>query len=291
MPTTCWAWRQTHLQVGERAACIACLHLYPQPACRPAVPPLTFTCLMIPDAITIPLPDTLKHLPAVPRCAPVPAGEIKKRYWRLSLLIHPDKCDHPQANDAFQAVTAAAKELQVRRWQRPMISACSSCHCLQQLQLQGAATRSSYCCTAAQRHSGTAAHVGLLPADPPAPAFLHCCNASSSRLPQDAALRKKVDERREEAELRREFEVAAAQEERERQWRIARGEATAADLAGPAALGPASRDTWMTELPPERRTDGPPVMPTVRGCWAAHGRRAGSCSAANNHSTGPQCVP
>jgi curved DNA-binding protein CbpA len=46
----------------------------------------------------------------------VPAGEIKKRYWRLSLLIHPDKCDHPQANDAFQAVTAAAKELQVRRW-------------------------------------------------------------------------------------------------------------------------------------------------------------------------------
>jgi hypothetical protein len=82
-------------------------------------------------------------------------------------------------------------------------------------------------------------------------------------LPQDAALRKKVDERREEAELRREFEVAAAQEERERQWRIARGEATAADLVGPAAAGPASRDTWMTELPPERRTDGPPVMPTV----------------------------
>ncbi len=42
---------------------------------------------------------------------------MKKRYWRLSLLIHPDKCDHPQAHDAFQAVTAAAKELQARsRW-------------------------------------------------------------------------------------------------------------------------------------------------------------------------------
>ena len=42
------------------------------------------------------------------------AGDIKKRYWRLSLLIHPDKCDHAQALEAFQAVTRAAKELQVR---------------------------------------------------------------------------------------------------------------------------------------------------------------------------------
>ena len=39
---------------------------------------------------------------------------MKKRYWRLSLLIHPDKCDHPKAHDAFQAVTGAAKELQAR---------------------------------------------------------------------------------------------------------------------------------------------------------------------------------
>lgn len=41
------------------------------------------------------------------------AADIKKRYWRLSLLIHPDKCDHPRANDAFQAVSRAAKDLQV----------------------------------------------------------------------------------------------------------------------------------------------------------------------------------
>jgi DnaJ-class molecular chaperone len=39
------------------------------------------------------------------------AGDIKKRYWRLSLLIHPDKCAHPQANSAFQAVSKAAKVL------------------------------------------------------------------------------------------------------------------------------------------------------------------------------------
>jgi hypothetical protein len=50
------------------------------------------------------------RLPPHPR---LPAGEVKKRYWRLSLLIHPDKCSHPRAHDAFQAVTAAAKELQV----------------------------------------------------------------------------------------------------------------------------------------------------------------------------------
>lgn len=41
------------------------------------------------------------------------AADIKKRYWRLSLLIHPDKCPHLRANDAFQAVSKAAKDLQV----------------------------------------------------------------------------------------------------------------------------------------------------------------------------------
>ncbi len=39
--------------------------------------------------------------------------DVKKRYWRLSLLIHPDKCDHPRAQDAFNAVSQAAKDLQV----------------------------------------------------------------------------------------------------------------------------------------------------------------------------------
>lgn len=39
---------------------------------------------------------------------------VKKTFWRLSLLIHPDKCRHPRANDVFQAVTKAAEALQVR---------------------------------------------------------------------------------------------------------------------------------------------------------------------------------
>ena len=38
---------------------------------------------------------------------------VKKAFRRLSLLIHPDKCQHPRANDAFQAVTKAAEALQV----------------------------------------------------------------------------------------------------------------------------------------------------------------------------------
>lgn len=42
------------------------------------------------------------------------SGEVKKKYWRLSLLIHPDKCSHPRANDAFQAVSKVSKDLQVR---------------------------------------------------------------------------------------------------------------------------------------------------------------------------------
>jgi DnaJ family protein C protein 8 len=33
--------------------------------------------------------------------------DIKGRYRRISALVHPDKCAHPAANDAFQAVKAA----------------------------------------------------------------------------------------------------------------------------------------------------------------------------------------
>lgn len=38
--------------------------------------------------------------------------DIKRKYWKLSLMIHPDKCDHPNADDAFQAISQAAKDLQ-----------------------------------------------------------------------------------------------------------------------------------------------------------------------------------
>ncbi|KAK9803593.1 hypothetical protein WJX72_003080 [[Myrmecia] bisecta] len=113
------------------------------------------------------------------------SGEIKKRYWRLSLLIHPDKCPHPRANEAFQAVSKAAKAL------------------------------------------------------------------------QDQSRRSAIDRQREDDVLRRHAVAAAEQQERERQWRMVRGEATAEDLAGPVQRGPAARDSWMTDLPVERRPKPP----------------------------------
>eukprot|EP00250_Pteridium_aquilinum_P019064 c24275_g7_i1 orf=362-2197(+) len=42
----------------------------------------------------------------------VTADLLKKRYWKLSLLVHPDKCTHPQANQAFTALNQAFKDLQ-----------------------------------------------------------------------------------------------------------------------------------------------------------------------------------
>ena len=47
------------------------------------------------------------------------AAIIKKRYWRLSLMIHPDKCSHTLAHAAFDAVAQAAKALQVQQSQQP----------------------------------------------------------------------------------------------------------------------------------------------------------------------------
>ncbi|KAB1220665.1 hypothetical protein CJ030_MR3G009385 [Morella rubra] len=40
------------------------------------------------------------------------SDNVKKRYWKLSLLVHPDKCPHPQAHQAFIKLNKAFKELQ-----------------------------------------------------------------------------------------------------------------------------------------------------------------------------------
>ncbi|XP_057532601.1 uncharacterized protein LOC130810520 [Amaranthus tricolor] len=42
----------------------------------------------------------------------MPAENIKKRYWKLSLMVHPDKCSHPQAHQAFIKLNKAFKDLQ-----------------------------------------------------------------------------------------------------------------------------------------------------------------------------------
>ncbi|XP_074279551.1 uncharacterized protein LOC141604894 [Silene latifolia] len=40
------------------------------------------------------------------------AENLKKRYWKLSLMVHPDKCPHPQAHQAFIKLNKAFKDLQ-----------------------------------------------------------------------------------------------------------------------------------------------------------------------------------
>ncbi|KAI3803878.1 hypothetical protein L1987_32042 [Smallanthus sonchifolius] len=40
------------------------------------------------------------------------ADSIKKRYWKLSLMVHPDKCTHPEAHQAFIKLNKAFKDLQ-----------------------------------------------------------------------------------------------------------------------------------------------------------------------------------
>ncbi|KAL2614243.1 hypothetical protein R1flu_025935 [Riccia fluitans] len=42
----------------------------------------------------------------------VSPADLKKKYWKLSLLVHPDKCEHPQAHEAFMALNKAFKDLQ-----------------------------------------------------------------------------------------------------------------------------------------------------------------------------------
>jgi DnaJ homolog subfamily C member 8 len=37
--------------------------------------------------------------------------DIRRQYRKVSLLVHPDKCKHPRAKDAFEVIGVANKEL------------------------------------------------------------------------------------------------------------------------------------------------------------------------------------
>ena len=80
---------------------------------------------------------------------------------------------------------------------------------------------------------------------------------------QDAGKRAGIDAAREDAALRRRAAEGAAQQERERQWRVARGTATPEDLRGPIRLGPAAREAWMTDLPEAARPSAVPTQTNV----------------------------
>ena len=38
--------------------------------------------------------------------------DVKRQYRKASLLVHPDKCKHPQAQDAFEVLGHAHKQMQ-----------------------------------------------------------------------------------------------------------------------------------------------------------------------------------
>ncbi|GBG93045.1 hypothetical protein CBR_g58400 [Chara braunii] len=133
------------------------------------------------------------------------ATEIKKKYWKLSLLIHPDKCAHPKAQEAFALLNKT------------------------HLDLQDPAKR--------------------------------------------AAIDKKIDEQR----SREEFQAELKRLREAAQWRKVRGEALPGDArllgersgaqAGDEAL---DRDSWMTELPPERSAG---YVPTQSTFFSKKGKR------------------
>ncbi len=54
-------------------------------------------------------PDAYAVLGVTPS---TPTADVRKRYWKLSLLVHPDKCNAEGAQEAFQAVAKAAATLQ-----------------------------------------------------------------------------------------------------------------------------------------------------------------------------------
>jgi hypothetical protein len=77
--------------------------------------------------------------------------------------------------------------------------------------------------------------------------------------------------RREDAELRKAAMAAVEQAERERAWRVARGE----EQPGPrVALGPALREEWMTSLPPERSAPRGPAPQAHVMAFARNGIRS-----------------
>jgi hypothetical protein len=75
--------------------------------------------------------------------------------------------------------------------------------------------------------------------------------------PQDTGKRGVIDKELEQQRYA-EFEKEELKEqETARQWRLARGVATAEDLQGPKKTGPVEREDWITVLPAARRPSAP----------------------------------
>ena len=98
-----------------------------------------------------------RRRPALPSALPCPARSPLDRP-QVSLMVHPDKCKHPRAKDAFEVIGAAQKAL-LDEEQRTKLAFLLS-------HAKGAAPG---CCS---RVAGTAA---ATPCSPPPPAVCTLC--------------------------------------------------------------------------------------------------------------------
>jgi hypothetical protein len=105
----------------------------------------------------------------------------------------------------------------------------------------------------AHRRLALATHPDKNPAPAAAAAFEAA--AAAARTLADAGARAALDASRAAAADAADFAAFAEGEARKRAWRVARGEG--AGESPPPPHGPAARDAWMTELPPDRRPGAP----------------------------------
>lgn len=161
-----------------------------------------------------------------------PTGDIKKRYMRLSLLIHPDKCTHAVGGmcmgpgvGVFEGWALTVLTMPAR-YNRPAVAASCSCRWMSRM-LHAAAWLSHATNIASGYHAASCRPCAAQDAHTAFQAV-----SMAAKTLQDTAARSSLDAAREERELRAMAERAAAAEEQARQWRVARGEEAAGVLTG-----------------------------------------------------------
>ncbi|KAG5575651.1 hypothetical protein H5410_055785 [Solanum commersonii] len=146
------------------------------------------------------------------------SDNMKKRYWKLSLMVHPDKCTHPEAHQAFIKLNKAFKDLQ----DPDKVSSSKPL---------------------ANESKGFAFCVELVAPGLPSAGYL-----SFVRKVLDEKIKRKEEQEEMKAELQAMREAA--------QWRRLQGISMEGDdllLAEMEVKVAPKRDEWMTTLPPERK--------------------------------------
>ncbi|KAK9931527.1 hypothetical protein M0R45_018801 [Rubus argutus] len=180
------------------------------------------------------------------------SDNIKKRYWKMSLMVHPDKCSHPQAHQAFVKLNKAFKDLQDPE---KLIAADQS----REVKISDNSTGYS---------------IGVYPTGNPVPVPSHILELRELTGAEAAV---KVFWRISQNALW--FLFASAGELRAMreaaQWRKLQGISMEGDdelLADMDVKCQPKRDEWMTTLPPERKPGGMPTQSTKFSSSVKEGR-------------------